>query len=383
MRLRIFHKIMLFTGMLATGSCLESFEPPAITKEYNYLVVGGFLISGLEDSTVVSLSRTQTIYSSSVYAMEYNAVVKIEDEQGNAYVLREHGNGKYSLPPTNFDHSKNYRLHILTHNAREYTSDFVPILSSSKLDNVSWKEVPNNIQITLTTHDLENKTRYYLWNYDETWKYSSFDYSKYVIKNGKVEPRGSSSELYYCWRTNASNQIYIHTTKALSENVLENFPLVLIPDNDVKLYYEYSMLVKQHALSADAYAYWLTLKKNTESLGTLFDPIPSQLRGNLHSVKDPDEPVIGYFSATTLSKKRISLVRQQLTGSRRPYTETGYENCTSTVVPLKDVANASGLIIGDVYDLVTQQLTGYSMAPTYCIDCRSAGGVTARPDFWE
>ncbi|MEJ7664694.1 MAG: DUF4249 family protein [Hymenobacter sp.] len=54
-----------------------------------------------------------------------------------------------------------------------------------------------------------------------------------------------------------------------------------------KLYYLYSILVRQYALTPEEFAYWDKLRKNTENLGTLFDPLPSQLSGNVHRLTMP------------------------------------------------------------------------------------------------
>ena len=56
------------------------------------------------------------------------------------------------------------------------------------------------------------------------------------------------------------------------------------------------------------------MKKNTESLGTIFDAQPSEIKGNIYSASDPAEPVIGYISATTIEEKRIFIEQADLDG---------------------------------------------------------------------
>ena len=40
-------------------------------------------------------------------------------------------------------------------------------------------------------------------------------------------------------------------------------------------------------------------------MGSLFDSQPSQLKGNIFNVTNPDEMVIGFVSAGTITEKRI------------------------------------------------------------------------------
>ena len=42
------------------------------------------------------------------------------------------------------------------------------------------------------------------------------------------------------------------------------------------------------------------MQKNAESLGSIFDEQPTQITGNIHSVTNPSEQVIGYVSAGTV-----------------------------------------------------------------------------------
>ena len=56
----------------------------------------------------------------------------------------------------------------------------------------------------------------------------------------------------------------------------------------------YSINVKQYALSHEAYLFFEKIKKNTEQLGSIFDPQPSELQGNIHCITNPAETVVGY-----------------------------------------------------------------------------------------
>jgi hypothetical protein len=54
------------------------------------------------------------------------------------------------------------------------------------------------------------------------------------------------------------------------------------------------------------------MKKNTESTGTIFDAQPSELIGNIHSISNPGDPVIGFIDICQIQESRIFISNDQL-----------------------------------------------------------------------
>jgi Domain of unknown function (DUF4249) len=372
--------------LLATNQCVEPYTPQPLLIPYSYLVVEGFLIDG-EDPTVIKLTRTRTLASTQPQvAVERDAIVRIEEEQGNSVTLNNNNDGTYSASSLSLNTSKNYRLTINTEDGKEYASDFVPVKKSPAIDNLTWKEEVDGIQVSLSTRDPENKTTYYLWSYEETWQYNSAGYSVYKFVNGQIVEREFANELQTCWKQKRSNNIYLTSTARSSEDVVHNYKLHFVPQESRMLLHGYSLLVKQHAISRDAFDYWTNLKENNESLGTLFDRMPTRDLGNIRCTSHPEDPVLGFFSATSLGKKRIVILRQEILGPHLGYDSSEYIDCKVKIIPLKEISEArlkGLLLINREYDLVTQELIGYSTSTEFCIDCRLNGGTNVKPDYWR
>jgi hypothetical protein len=49
-------------------------------------------------------------------------------------------------------------------------SEFAEVRITPQLDSVSWKQENNGVRIYASTHDPNNNTRYYKWDYEETWE---------------------------------------------------------------------------------------------------------------------------------------------------------------------------------------------------------------------
>lgn len=377
--------VLCFAFVAATG-CIEEYVPNIITTDHRYLIVDGFLIGN--DSTFIKLSRSQLLSDQNDFEGESEATIKIEGETGFTYTLREKVRGLYTAPALDLDTSLEYRLYIRTSDGSEYVSDFVELLKSPPLDSVVFEEVENDkININIYAHDPENQTRYYYWTYEDTWQYSG-GYSVYKWENGQIVPRAYAGELLYCWKTNRVNNFYLHATQSLSEDVVYQYPLFTIRQTSRKLYYGYSIYVKQYALTREAYDYYNLTKKNSETLGSLFDPQPSQAMGNIKCVSNPQQIAIGYFAASNVRKKRLLFTRHDIRGPQEgPYEQlSGFSDCEPEIIELDLISDQTlegKLIIDRHYDLITQELVGYVVAPEHCIDCRFGGGVIQKPDYWD
>ncbi|WP_207431248.1 DUF4249 domain-containing protein [Sabulibacter ruber] len=360
------------------AACEEPYTPEVLEGQNNFLVVSGFINSN--GPTTIRLSRTQNLSESGGPVMEQGATVQVEEENGIKFPLLETNPGTYSSNFLPLISSKRYRLVIKTA-GKDYASDYVEVKQTPSIDNVTWKAESDGLQIFVSTHDVQNKTRYYRWEYEETWEYSAFYYSGLEYVNGEMRNRAPENSIYLCWRNFKSSNINLGNTVKLSQDVVSNFPLIKVPSNSDKIDRKYSILVKQYAQSKESYEYYEALKKNTESIGTLFDPLPTQLTGNIHSVSAPSEPVIGFINISSVTEKRIFVSRSELPlnwGSPRMF-------CTlDTVLLGEESTHFNGGYNIPIHELLTETnvLIGYASASRPCGDCR-VYGVNVKPDFWQ
>ncbi len=366
------------TGLLLTFGCLDPYTPPALQSNVNYLVVEGFLDIG--GTTTIQISRTALLSTHDPVVAEANATVFIEGENGNTYALPESTTpGTYVRQNLIINPTIPYRLNITTSNQKKYASDFVPFKQVPPIDSITWAVEDNDVRIYANAHDDKANTRYYLWKFNETWAYHSKYNSIVKFEKGQVFNRDVTEDIFHCWSARPSPQIQVTSTTSLSMDVVSDYLLEAIPLNSIKFQSEYSVLVHQYALTRDAYDYWLQVKKNTENIGTIFGPQPSQIASNIHCLTNPDEPVVGYFSASSVEQQRIYIFQREL-----PPTSviTGYESCEADTLLLQYVRDhRGGLLIDPIYKNLT--LIGYRVSNDDCVDCRRHGGVTVKPDFWK
>ncbi|WP_229254251.1 DUF4249 domain-containing protein [Dyadobacter sp. NIV53] len=352
--------------------CIQPFSPPEINSPIQFLVVDGFLNIG-SDTSKVELRYTQNTNDFSSYISETGARVSVASENGETYDFTEAGNGVYFLPPANMSGTVKYHLVVKTLNGKEYVSNDVAVITTPPIDSLGYRYDAGRdaVVISVNTHDPKNNTRFYRWKFEETFQYRAAYYSTLIVDVINKTLVFRKDDINLCWKTNKSTNIMLGSTIKLSADEIRDLPLNVVPVNTNKFYIKYSILVKQYGLSQEAFEYWTDLAKTTQGTGSLFDPQPSQVTGNIKNTTDAKELVFGYFSASTVAAKRIFMTPGL--GS--------YPRCDppDTLTIGEAISSPGAMLIsytGDRSEKVLSTSTG-------CADCRTQGGTTTKPPFWE
>ncbi|HXD76680.1 MAG TPA: DUF4249 family protein, partial [Puia sp.] len=220
-------------------------------------------------------------------------------------------------------------------------------------------------------------SRYYRWAFDQTYEYHAARSSSVVYDDATqtVEDRPPGQQIYRCWKDYPSTQLMLSTTAKLSQDIVYRYPLVHIPFGDQALSVLYSLQVTQYVMTSDAYNYYLQLLANTESLGSVFDILPTQLTGNIHNVADPTEPVIGYISAGTAAVQRIYIHYNDLF-----YWEYDFE-CPGPDIQV--TPDSTVFYFADhLFTPIAFGAGVYVANQTTCVDCTANGGTNQKPAYW-
>jgi hypothetical protein len=406
-------------------SCKKKDVPALLTEYNNLLTVEGPILSG--DSTIIRLSRTTRLTDGTTVKAELNAIVAVENDQNQLYPLTEKGGGSYVLGVTNFGITRKYRLNIKTADSKVYQSDFVIMKITPAIDSVYYKpESEKKINFFVNAHDAAKNTRYYRWDYKETWSYTSLHQAFWQYKNGIISAIApfSNDDVFGCFRTAKSNQVVVASS---ADDVISNQAIGSLPAETEKISRVYVMQLRQYALTEAGYSYYNTLQ-STQNTASASDQLSSSTKGNIHCVTVPAEPVSGFVSVSTVSNKQLN-VRGSETGLRRPdpygtinwgttalnphYYASYYfpgptiDECApnsffvAPSITLTDrvnqfIASGDNLLIdhdrnrpsGDAFAVPVfpdaQQGVNYQFyfAPKRCVDCRFKGGTNIRPSYF-
>lgn len=361
-------------------SCREPYTTPEIKTNNHYLVVSGFLNAG--DTTYIILSRTRGLNDSTPNMPENSAQVSVIGSSGDISFLTDMGAGVYQSNNLDLNGAETYQLQILTSDGNKYLSDTVSLLQTPPIDSVSWKQDSTGasnklgVNIYVATHDPSNPIGYYRWEYEETWKYRA-QYESYLeFVSGSLSARGMDQEVFFCWHDQRSTSLVVGTTAQLSQNLIYEQPVNFIPQGSQKLGIKYSILVKQYSISKEAFEYWRNLQQTTELTGSIFDPLPAQINGNIRNMANASEPVLGFISASSAQEKRIFISNNEV--PRWGYVIKGCEEITISPDQFDQYFGSGGYIPTGPRGIANVGATTPS-----CGDCRQTGGKTTVPPFWQ
>jgi hypothetical protein len=372
---------ILLPGMLAIYSCHTPFNPKPIQGNPGILVVEG-VIDPSADSTIIRLSRTVQVNSTTTAAPVLDAIVNAEDDQNGIYPIPEIGNGEYAFPGLQLDITRKYRLRIKTSDGQQYLSDFVPVKVTPPIDSVGFTILQDSLQVYVSTHDPSNNTQFYRWSFDETWAFHAYYASQFISTGYSLVERTPAQNVYSCFGSDFSPTIVLASSAGLSHDVIYQNPLTLIRGSSEKLEREYSVLVRQYALTSDALNYWTNLRTNSDQLGGIFGVQPSEVAGNIHCTTNAAATVIGYIGASTVTTKRVFISNSSLPQRWQPAYPYSCTLQTDTSASSLEalISLPPGMLaispIGGFFDP-----KGYFGTSIECADC-TIRGTTVQPSYW-
>jgi len=226
---------------------------------------------------------------------------------------------------------------------------------------ITWPQPVEGCQIYLDTYDPTNNCKFFRWEYSETWEFHlPFNVPHRV-----------------CWLSENSDEIFIKNTTILGEARVSRYPIYIIKDPIDRLSIKYGFLVNQFSMDENEYLYWERFKNTVDQVGGLYDIIPSSIPNNLFCVEYPYKKVLGYFSVSAVSSKRI-FIKDNFAGLNVKYVDCVTDSIRGTG-PVSS-SNGSFWVIIDNSDKVPP--IRYLTNKIGCVDCR-ARGTEVKPIFWD
>jgi hypothetical protein len=371
------YPIIIALFILLPGGCITSFIPE--TNENSELLVIEGLITDEPGPYEVKVSMTMPLGKLSSPEPVPWCLVSITDDDGNKQILHEVTAGHYRTAPSFIGVAgKKYILEVTvppdySNGCSVFRSDQMELLPVPPIDSVyferrllkerqEWSPKKEGAEVFLDTHDPTGRCNFYRWDYIETWEF----HLPYPVPND------------VCWVTEHSDEVNIKNISALEEKRIMRFPLEFISNETDRLKVKYSVLVNQYALNMEEFTFWEEMKNINDNVGSLYDVIPSSVGSNIYCVDDPTKKVLGYFSVSGKSSKRL-FIDEDFMGIINPYSRNVCEPDTiwgNVVIPglgiwvwmLEDHLNPYG------YRVITNHRE--------CADC-TLRGTNIEPDFWR
>ncbi len=300
----------------ALGGCIERYYPGDEAINTGALVVNAHL-SDKAGKQTIQISRSVSISNSS-FNPETSCYVEVERSDGESRIFTETEAGYYEqdLDASFLISGSEYRLNILSANGKRYESEYEILHPAPVIENLYYELedlptedpgiVDHGIRFFVDFEMEMDSGRYLRWEMEETFEVHNPDYpTRMYGKDRRWYDITAEQKELICWIYRDIPEIYTMDLKNVAGSSYLKMPLTFVSGYTWKLHYRYSLLLRQYSLGKNAFWYWNELAKNVQSQGGLFDTQPALTPSNICNVEDEDEIVLGYFSISGISERRI------------------------------------------------------------------------------
>lgn len=314
--MKVYRILMMVVFPLLLNSCVERYYPQEDELVTGTLVVNAHL-TNKPGTQSIQISRSDHLLYPE-YVPESNCLVEVENQEGRLFEFKEQEPGDYTadLPSDFLRVSSFYRLLLLTPDGNRYESEFTELFPSTRIDSIYYElesqpgsepgESVDGIRYYINFEIDPDSSEFMRWELQETYEFHNPNYEGFIYSYDRVmKPIPDSLSDRQCWISGHVNGIYTLDAGNLGSREFNHMPLSFVSNETQRLSYGYSLLVRQFSMDEPAFRYWDELKKNTQEMSGMFDRQPSFTPSNICNCDDPAERILGFFSISGVTEKRI------------------------------------------------------------------------------
>ncbi len=312
----------IFLGfLLGLSACIDEIKLNVDTEQRT-LVVDGFVTDNLGDFQLkLSQSAIFGVGNDNILDPESGAMVTLSDTDGGSYPYTEleEDAGIYELKEFKAERAKTYFIDIVLQNGKHYQSKPSKLRSSSKIDNISYTVSENTFRNNVG--DLVTEERIALKIDTDVRAAVEPPFLRWRVEGEYVirEAGGVNLNPKRCFVTNNLDQnvVSVFDASALNDGTLKNQEIASTLLN-FRFTEKFCFHISQYSISEDEFNYWKNIKEVIEINGSLFDPPPGTVVGNIRNIDNPDEIAVGYFSVASIFFLRDFVNGDELGGTIGP-----------------------------------------------------------------
>ena len=323
--------ILLFAAIATLSSCVDEYdvgEEQLLSSDGTALYIDGRILVGAMSYVYIEQPLALNSPNSAKYVEDATVWIKGDNgyDSGPIYYSKE--SYRYDIDTYNINPNEKYKV-IVNHNGNTYESDFLKSEAAPEIKDLYFREerVRKNLIFYVDAEGDEN-THNFMWTFDEDYEvhasvnmlYTMHD-NGYIINYApsafpELDKKNKINPYLYCWTHRNSTNINIYSTSNLTENVVKMHEVFRLNVNLSRFDHLYCMTLYQSAITDDAYNYYATMKRLTELTGSLFSPMPSDVKGNIKCTKGDQKDPRGYITASQVTYKRLFIDNKDITLKR-------------------------------------------------------------------
>jgi hypothetical protein len=306
------------------SSCIDRIDLP-IRNEKPVLVVEGQITNEAPPYLVRLTYSSPFRYTGELpaEALARNAQIRLSDDTGRSTQFREvPGRASYyQTTDSTFvgQPGRSYSLSITLADGKRYVSQpellqAVPPIDTIYTDvaRLNLNKDPFRYLVYVDAQDPAQTENYYRW--------TATTYSV-RLSTGVPCALGTSALCYdKCWIPVYHRSLNIFSDQGTDGNLIKKR---LVAQAPIYAIGPQALEIKQYSLSRHAYQFLRAFQEQQSRVGSIFDPLPTSIIGNIVNAKDEKEHALGYFSASAVTIKRFIQYNDEFNrGNLRTYLAT-------------------------------------------------------------
>lgn len=288
--------LLIIFAIIIQLSCVEQVELP-YRNETPVLVVDGE-ITNENPPYNLRLSYSGKFVSGSVITSRLavnGARVILTDDKGSSVRFRQNIY-EPALYQTDNEYKcqvgRSYSLRIEMPDGKVYVTKPQLMKGVAPINNIYADKTENFVRTYIDTKDAENSRDYYRWK--------SYSISLKITHGGGTNTCGFS-----CWAYNRDDGANVFADTYINGKDIKKRLVHFSPiDPEAPLARHY-IEVKQMSISEESYLFWQQYEEQRTRTGSIFDPLPSTIIGNIVNEKDDTDFALGFFGVSGVSTKRL------------------------------------------------------------------------------
>lgn len=300
-------------------SCKEIYNDYEVKLDQNYYVINGAIYE-TPGPYMISVRKVLP-YTNNVNSLMdtldnvKDAEVRIKSDKGENVLLTEISPGVYKTRKHDIkgEIGHKYSLYVKTNDGDEYESAFVEIKKAPEIASIDAKIEKRPVLQTDRYGEqyVEEK---------EGLNFSILSNSSLTSGNVKIDTRiivetihSEGESTVFCWFQLKDEVPNVKVLNSVSTSDLKELPamfLIPVPNlpatktRSIKITYGYIVEVKTYFIDSVQYKYYSEVKEQLQAKNKIFDPVPTQIKGNMRCISKPEKEVYGNFNAASVSVKQ-------------------------------------------------------------------------------
>jgi hypothetical protein len=309
--MKLIHLVLLLFSSFIFCRCIDEIKLDT-GSGVQKLAVDGLIADSLQVYSIkVSTSAVLGVGNDNILTPLEGATVKVLDDAGGSFEFLETSPGVYTREMQG-EAGKAYHVEVVLPDGKTILSKpevlkkapsigavSAEVVDESYLSNTGKFIEEQKLILSMNTTAAGPQQRFLRWRAEAEYEFK------------EAYPGALNTKLCYVKNNVDLNNISVYDAEDFAGGEI-NEQQVLKTDFNYRFADMFCFHLFQYAISEAEYKYWQGVNDIVNIDGSLFDPPPGTVRGNLYFKDDPGELVLGYFSVAGVAYRREFINSQTL-----------------------------------------------------------------------